>query len=158
MPRNKCPRHPDTYPCSCALGQLYRFIEPVLLLMIRERGQSHGYDLSGELGKYAFTDAEIERAALYRTLNILEKNGYVTSTWDVHHAGPARKLYSLTQDGEEHLQHWAQVLKKVSKSMSRFVRKAESLSPDGAAARPSAKRSHPAAAAQEEIIDEPEPA
>ncbi len=150
MPHVKCARHPDTYPCSCALGQLYRFIEPVLLLMIRERGQSHGYDLSNELGKYAFTDAEIERAALYRTLNILERNGYVTSTWDVHGTGPARKVYSLTPDGEEHLQHWAQVLKKVSKSMSRFVRRTESLSTNGAGPRPNpAKRSQSAPATPE---------
>lgn len=149
MPPTKCARHPDTYPCSCALGQLYRFIEPVLLLMLRERGHSHGYDLSSELGKYAFTDAEIERAALYRTLNILERNGYVTSTWDVQHAGPARKVYSLTKDGEEHLQHWAQVLNKVSKSMSRFVRRAESLNADGASPRPNKKRSQSAAATQE---------
>jgi len=45
MPRGKCPRHPVDYPCTCAMGHLYRFIEPVLLLMIRERGQAYGYDL-----------------------------------------------------------------------------------------------------------------
>jgi poly-beta-hydroxybutyrate-responsive repressor len=109
------------------MGHLYRFIEPVLLLMIRERGQAYGYDLSGDLADYAFTDADIERAALYRTLNILKKNGYVTSHWDTKGAGPARKVYSLTKDGEQHLRQWAEVLHKVSKSMSHFVRKVESL-------------------------------
>jgi DNA-binding PadR family transcriptional regulator len=99
--------------------------------MIRERGQAYGYDLSGDLGDYAFTDADIERAALYRTLNILEKNGYVTSHWDTKGSGPARKVYSLTKDGERHLQQWAEVLHKVSKSMSHFVRKVESLNGTG---------------------------
>jgi len=126
MARGKCPRHPADFPCTCAMGHLYRFIEPVLLLMIRERGQAYGYDLSGDLGDYAFTDAEIERAALYRTLNILEKNHYVKSQWDTNGSGPARKLYSLTREGEHHLQQWAEVLHKVSKSMSHFVRKVES--------------------------------
>jgi DNA-binding PadR family transcriptional regulator len=107
------------------MGHLYRFVEPVLMLMIKERGRTYGYDLSGDLSKYAFTDAEIERAALYRTLNVLEKNGFVVSEWDVEGSGPARKLYSLTTDGEQHLQQWAQVLKKVSRSMSQFVRKVE---------------------------------
>ena len=107
------------------MGHLYRFVEPVLMLMIKERGRTYGYDLSGDLADYAFTDAEIERAALYRTLNVLEKNGFVVSEWDVKGSGPARKLYSLTQDGEHHLQQWAQVLKKVSKSMSQFVHKVE---------------------------------
>ena len=127
MPRGKCPHHPVDYPCTCAMGHLYRFIEPVLLLMIRERGQAYGYDLSGDLADYAFTDADIERAALYRTLNILEKNKYVTSHWDTKGSGPARKVYSLTKDGERHLQQWAEVLHKVSRSMSHFVRKVESL-------------------------------
>jgi poly-beta-hydroxybutyrate-responsive repressor len=111
------------------MGHLYRFIEPVLLLMIRERGQTHGYYLSNGLAKYAFTDAEIERAALYRTLKILEANGFVVSKWDVEGSGPARKLYSLTREGERHLRQWAQVLNKVSNSMSQFVRKVEALPP-----------------------------
>ena len=127
MPNRTCPRHGNQHPCTCAMGHLYRFIEPVLLLMIRERGQAYGYDLSGDLADYAFTDADIERAALYRTLNILEKNKYVTSHWDTKGSGPARKVYSLTKDGEHHLQQWAEVLHKVSKSMSHFVRKVESL-------------------------------
>jgi poly-beta-hydroxybutyrate-responsive repressor len=109
------------------MGHLYRFIEPVLLLMIHERGSAYGYNLAGDLADYAFTDAEIERAALYRTLNVLEQNGFVTSQWDTKGSGPARKLYALTKEGEHHLQEWAQVLKKVSKSMSQFVRKVESI-------------------------------
>ena len=125
--RGVCARHKGEVPCTCAMGHLYRFIEPVLLLMIRERGQTYGYNLSNELGKYAFTDAEIERAALYRTLKILETNGFVVSEWDVEGSGPARKQYSLTKEGEQHLRQWAQVLNKVGKSMSHFVRKVESL-------------------------------
>jgi DNA-binding PadR family transcriptional regulator len=109
------------------MGHLYRFIEPVLLLMLKERGKTHGYDLSMGLEKYSFTDAEIERAALYRTLNVLEKNGYVTSEWNVDGGGPARKMYTLTKDGEEHLREWAVVLRNVSRSMSQFVRKVDAM-------------------------------
>jgi DNA-binding PadR family transcriptional regulator len=125
--RGKCARHGSEFPCTCAMGHLYRFIEPVLLLMIRERGQTYGYDLSNQLGKYAFTDAEIERAALYRTLKVLEANGCVVSQWDVEGSGPARKLYSLTPVGERHLRQWAQVLDKVGRSMFQFVHKVEAL-------------------------------
>jgi DNA-binding PadR family transcriptional regulator len=131
------------------MGHLYRFIEPVLLLMIRERGSSYGYDLSGDLEKYAFTDAAIERAALYRTLKIFQQNGFVTSRWDVEGSGPARRVYSLTRQGEEHLQEWAQVLKKVSKSMTRFVRRAEALKGKRAATPASAPRARKAAATRE---------
>ena len=44
------------------MGHLYRFVEPVLLLMLKEKGKSYGYDLLGDLTEYAFTDGEIEKA------------------------------------------------------------------------------------------------
>ena len=117
-----CARH--KYPCTCAMGHLYRFVEPVLLLMLKERGRSYGYDLSGHLAEYAFTDAEIERAVLYRTLRRLQENGYVSSKWCVNGGGPARRVYALTNAGEGHLREWAQVLTKVAVSMDRFVKRA----------------------------------
>jgi len=133
MPKNRCPRH--KHPCTCAMGHLYRFVEPVLLLMLKEKGRSYGYDLSGELSRYAFTDAEIERAALYRTLRRLEENAYVTSEWDVAEPGPARRVYSLTKQGEKHLQEWAEVLSNVASSMSKFVRRVDTLSGELAGSR-----------------------
>ncbi len=106
------------------MGHLYRFVEPVLLLMLKERGNSHGYDLSGHLAEYAFTDAQIERAVLYRTLRRLQEHGYVHSNWLVNKAGPARRVYALTKAGERHLREWAEVLSKVAVSMDRFVERA----------------------------------
>ncbi len=125
MRHSECVRHKDSYPCTCAMGHLYRFVEPALLLMLKEKGRSYGYDLSSELPKHAFTDAEVERAALYRTLRRLEQNGYVISEWDTDQAGPARRTYSLTKNGETHLLEWAEVLGKVSRAMSRFVQRAK---------------------------------
>jgi poly-beta-hydroxybutyrate-responsive repressor len=103
------------------MGNLYRFVEPVVLLLLKKKGRSYGYDLSGYLQDYALTDAEIERGALYRTLRQLEANGNVVSAWDVDDSGPARRVYKLTAKGERHLDEWATVLEHVSKSMARFV-------------------------------------
>jgi PadR family transcriptional regulator, regulatory protein PadR len=122
MARWLCPRHGKDYPCTCAMGNIYRFVEPVLLLMLREKGKSYGYDLAIALRKHALTDAEIEGASLYRTLRRLETNGHVRSKWDVEGSGPARRVYMLTKTGEEHLEEWRQVLDHLSKSMARFVR------------------------------------
>lgn len=110
------------------MGNVYRFVEPVVLLMLKEKGQSYGYDLGNALKERAITDAEIERAALYRTLRHLEANGNVISEWDTRNTGPARRVYKLTRKGEKHLQEWAGVLDHVSKSMARFVKRANSLS------------------------------
>jgi len=106
------------------MGNLYRFVEPVLLLLLKRKGHSYGYELSGELTEFALTDAEIEAAALYRTLRQLEKNGFVRSEWDSGHSGPARRLYMLTELGEHHLEEWLTVLDHMSKSMARFVLRA----------------------------------
>ena len=109
------------------MGNLYRFVEPVLLLLLKKKGTSYGYDLGNDLHEHALTDAEIERAALYRTLRQLEKNGNVQSEWDTEQSGPARRVYRLTAQGEQHLDEWATVLDHVSKSMARFVKETRKL-------------------------------
>ena len=90
MQRRVCPRH-GNHPCTCAMGNLYRFVEPVALLLLKKKGSAYGYDLLGEMEEHAMTDAEIEKAALYRTLRHLESVGYVVSEWDEETAGPARR-------------------------------------------------------------------
>lgn len=123
MSKKTCPRHGEGYPCTCAMGNLYRFVEPVVLLLLREKGRSYGYDLAAALHEHALTDAEVERASLYRTLRQLEMNGNVSSEWETDQNGPARRVYRLTVEGERHLEEWATVLDHMSKSMARFVKK-----------------------------------
>lgn len=107
------------------MGNLYRFVEPVLLFLLKRKGSSYGYELASEVGEFALTDAEIEVAALYRTLRQLERNQCVTSTWDVEGSGPARRVYALTPRGEEHLGEWVAVLGHMSKAMARLAKAAQ---------------------------------
>lgn len=106
------------------MGNLYRFVEPVVLLLLKKKGRSYGYDLAADLHEYALTDAEIERGALYRTLRQLELTGNLKSEWETDKAGPPRRIYRLTAKGERHLEEWAAVLDHMSKSMARFVNEA----------------------------------
>jgi len=124
--REPCPRHKGKFACTCGMGHLYRFVEPAILLLLLQKGEAHGYELSNELPKYALTDAEVEVAALYRTLRTLEQNGNVTSRWDTSKNGPAKRLYRLTDEGREHLREWVAVLSHMSDSMSRFLKAARS--------------------------------
>ena len=121
MSRISCPQHGKDRPCTCAMGKLYRFVEPVLLYLLKKKGHAYGYELVGELKEHALTDSTIERAAVYRTLRTLEVNGNVVSDWDVSGSGPARRLYRLTPGGEIHLEEWAEVLNTLSHSMAHFV-------------------------------------
>ncbi len=132
MSQRYCIRHGRDRPCTCAMGHLYRFLEPIVLLLLKKRGRSYGYELSQELREHALTDAEIERAALYRMLRQLEVTGNVVSTWDADDSGPARRVYSLTAEGDRHLQEWATVLDHVASSLGRFVREVQALSGAGA--------------------------
>jgi PadR family transcriptional regulator, regulatory protein PadR len=125
MPLRACPRHAGQHPCTCAMGNLYRFVEPVLLYLLQRKGRAYGYELASEVRAHAFTDAEIEVAALYRTLRQLEQNDCVISEWDVKGNGPARRVYKLTSRGEEHLGEWLTVLRHMSSAMGRFVRNAQ---------------------------------
>jgi len=103
------------------MGKLYRFVEPILLYLLKKKGHAYGYELVGELKEHALTDSTIERGAVYRTLRTLEGNGNVVSDWDVSGSGPARRQYRLTRSGEIHLEEWAEVLSNLSNSMAHFV-------------------------------------
>ena len=127
MGRGYCHRHGRDHPCTCAMGNVYRFVEPIVLLLLKTKGHSYGYDLAGEVKEHALTDGEIDRGALYRTLRQLEQNDYVVSEWDLRESGPARRVYSLTRSGEQHLAEWTEVLSNLSLSMDRFVQKARSV-------------------------------
>jgi PadR family transcriptional regulator, regulatory protein PadR len=116
------------------MGNLYRFVEPVLLLLLKQKGRSYGYELSSELKRYAFTNAEIEIAALYKTLRTLEENSCVTSEWVANGSGPAKRVYALTRRGEEHLDEWVAVLTHISGSMRRFLTAAKREKKPGALA------------------------
>jgi DNA-binding PadR family transcriptional regulator len=109
------------------MGNLYRFVEPVVLYELEHNGPTYGYELGSNLQKHALTDAEIDRGALYRTLQRLEAMGHVSSDWDTSGTGPARHIYSITESGTDHLREWAAVLNNLSRSMESFVRDVKSL-------------------------------
>jgi len=134
MARGHCRRHGSERPCTCSMGNLYRFVEPVVLYLLARNGPAYGYELGSSLQSHALTDAEIDRGALYRTLQRLESMGHLTSDWDTSGTGPARHIYSITQSGRQHLREWADVLDNLSQSMEAFVAEARSLEEKDSAA------------------------
>lgn len=102
------------------MGSLYRFVEPLVLYLLRKNGPTHGYELLSQLHGHALTATPIDGPALYRTLRILEKNENVTSAWETGR-GPARRTYSLTAKGRRHLQEWRVVLADLQGALERFV-------------------------------------
>jgi poly-beta-hydroxybutyrate-responsive repressor len=115
------------------MGNLYRFAEPVVLLVIARVGEAHGYQIAQEAEAMAVTHAGLDSGIIYRTLRRLEAAGRVASRWDTSGPGPARRVYVLTESGMQHLREWAQVLEAVTASLqalSRNCQKATQLGRD----------------------------
>src|SRR2546427_13016604 len=78
-------------------ARVERFTEPALLLLLSER-PAHGYELLERLPELT-GGQRVEMGNLYRLLRSLEEEGVVTSEWDASAPGPAKRRYSLTNDG-----------------------------------------------------------
>lgn len=89
-------------------GRIVRFLEPTLLLMLRQ-GPAHGYTLLGRLSRFGLEG--IDPSVVYRALHDMEQQGWVTSSWDGEQTqGPPRRVYRLGPVGEEMLACWAEEL------------------------------------------------
>jgi DNA-binding PadR family transcriptional regulator len=104
------------------MGNLYRFCEPIVLLTLARLGTAHGYQIAAEAEPLAVTHAGLDGAVIYRTLRRLESNKCVTSSWDTGGGGPARRLYSLTPQGQEHLGEWSEVMEGIASSVGELAK------------------------------------
>ncbi len=116
------------------MGNLYRFTEPIVLLVLARLGTAHGYQIAAEAEPMAVTHAGLDGAAIYRALRRLEATGCVTSGWDTSGGGPARRLYTLTGRGLEHLAEWVEVMERIASAVNVLVKESRKV---GKAAAPS---------------------
>ncbi len=79
-------------------------LRPAILLLLKER-ESHGYELVSRLGELGFDVPDF--GGLYRSLRAMEDEGLVSSSWGTPERGPARRIYAITRQGEEHLRESA---------------------------------------------------
>jgi PadR family transcriptional regulator, regulatory protein PadR len=93
------------------------WLTPVALVILREES-SYGYELMGRLEELGFE--EISAGSLYRTLRQMEKEGLCKSEWDASESSAARRMYSITDVGEEYLASWAEGCKKYQKVLDCF--------------------------------------
>lgn len=87
------------------------------LVVLREES-SYGYELMERLKEFGFGD--ISAGALYRTLRQMETEGLCKSEWNVSESGPARRVYSITDAGEEYMAAWAEECKEYQKILDCF--------------------------------------
>jgi PadR family transcriptional regulator, regulatory protein PadR len=101
-------------------ARVERFVEPALLLLLRERAH-HGYQLLERLPELAGHETRIDVGNLYRLLRALEAEGLVTSEWSAELPGPAKRTYELTDDGRRLLDRWAEALRSAQGVVQSFL-------------------------------------
>jgi poly-beta-hydroxybutyrate-responsive repressor len=77
------------------------FLVPFLLLSLKQWNM-HGYKLMQVLLDMGFTT--IDSSNVYRILRQLEKDRFIKSNWEQGEEGPAKRIYSITEEGEAYLQ------------------------------------------------------
>src|SRR5215216_5615830 len=95
------------------------WLTPVALVVLREES-SYGYEIMESLEGFGFE--QISAGTLYRTLRRTEKEGLSKSEWETSEGAPARRMYSITEAGEEYLAAWAQACEQYQNVMDSFTR------------------------------------
>ena len=92
----------------------------MILMALHRSNSSYGYKLMEETK--AFWREAINRGTVYRMLRQMEKNGIIKSTWDTNANGPARRMYSITDEGEAYLDLWIESLKQYQSNVEAFLK------------------------------------
>lgn len=74
------------------------------LLAIIKNKEVYGYELAEKLGKYGFHS--LSEGTIYPLLLRMQREGLLSSTFRKSTAGPRRKYYSLTDQGEQELERF----------------------------------------------------
>ena len=100
-------------------GQPLRGMLAIAVLGLIKDKPAHGAEIAQSL-KDKF-DIEAPRPVVYMLLRRLERHGLMVSTWDIQESGPARRRYTITEDGLDYFNQGLERLKKVAKAINQLV-------------------------------------
>ena len=109
------PREGEPFP-----RRIHRFLEPCLLLLLH-CNEVHGYELVEGLNPFGFDQNPVDSSTVYRVLRELEEREFVTSRWYTERSGPARRVYCLTDQGDQYLAWWVDDLRETDRVLHEFL-------------------------------------
>ena len=83
-----------------------KWLYPVILVVLQQEN-SYGYEIMERL-QNEFGFDEISPGSVYQTLRQMEKEGLCKTEWEPLEGGTARRMYSLTDEGEVFLEAWVE--------------------------------------------------
>lgn len=96
-----------------------RMLEPTLLLLLHH-GSTHGYTLLEQLADFGLAD--MHPSIVYRALNEMEDQGWLSSAWDEQASqGPPRRVYRLTALGDQVLSNWIADLEQAQARVAQLL-------------------------------------
>ncbi len=101
---------PNTKECACTGKSLPRLLRPGVMAFLAQ-GDAHGYQIAQHLSDMRmFAGREPDHAGIYRALKEMADEGLVTSSWETGDAGPAKRVFALTDAGRDCLEKWLATL------------------------------------------------
>ena len=98
-----------------------RLVEPTVLYLLASGQARHGYEIMQAAQLTPIADGPLDPGAVYRALRSLEQEGCVVSAWQPGPAGPARRMYAITQMGLQRLAQWTAVLEQRATALQQFT-------------------------------------
>jgi PadR family transcriptional regulator PadR len=101
-------------------GKQERYIQPSILLGLLLKA-SHGYELIQNIQEFGFVEGQAPPGMIYRHLRQLEEDGLVSSNWETKGTGPAKRMYTITEEGKEVLAIWIDYMEKQASTLNEFI-------------------------------------
>lgn len=115
----KLPKRPSQRQAGS--GKAERFIQPSILMSLK-RKPSCGYEIIQNIQEFGFVEGPAPPGMIYRHMRDLEAAGLVSSEWETQGAGPAKRVYQLTPEGEEALALWVEHMQQQAQKLMAFFR------------------------------------
>jgi len=112
--------------CPCQGKNLDKLLQPLILCILAEGGDMHGFAILKEISKNPrFEDKAPDATGVYRYLKKMETSGLLTSQWsldDLDDAGKPKRIFSITEEGRHCLGNWAVALTDYEKYIHDLVK------------------------------------
>ncbi|RYG37731.1 PadR family transcriptional regulator [bacterium] len=102
-------------------ANLLRGNTAIIVLSVLRDGPTHGYAIASEILVRTQHAIELKQGTLYPLLHELEKDGFISSDWEILPGERPRRVYTLTESGSTELERRLNTWRDFSTAMFRLT-------------------------------------